>query len=511
MKTDHSCNTGRCPLMNRRCFLKSVGITAAATHMGLFEKMSEVFGSPDSGAGKPKVRVAFMRPDVDKYWLGWPGASYDIKAREKQYSDILTKASQECGVDLSFETRPICGSDREKAFLSNLKQNPPDGIILVTTNCHHTDEHGKIIKEIDVWHDTTDICRNRGTIPTIVFSPMGTSFTNHLNMTRGIPNVFTAATQDLNWLSYGIRMLRTIYDMKQSRICIIRGDKTEDITVNQFGTTLHYIPKESFANTFNKTEITDEMRQIAEYYTREAKMIVEPSQEDILIAAKNYMVIRRIMEQEKCNGFSMDCMSPIGIHRMKPPCVAMSRLQDEGMVGACEADWCAAISQRLTNLLFGLPGFIQDPAPKTVNNTLIGAHCTSPTKLNGVNNPHETFNIRSHSESAMGAAFQVIWKPGQRVTVMKITELADMYPFSEQYFSPRPYSDLGVIVGTGTVVDNIDTPPAGGCRTSVEIAMDNCEDVRDIKGFHQLFIYGDLLRQFKAYCELAGIPCESIV
>jgi hypothetical protein len=511
MTTSHSCSTSRCPLVSRRCFLKTTGVTAVATHLGLFEKMSEVFGSPDSTGGKPKVRVAFMRPDVDKYWLGWPGASYDIKAREKQYSDILTTASQECGVHLSFEDRPVYGTDRVTAFLNSLKQNPPDGIILVITNCHHTDEQGRILKEVDTWGHTTNICKNRGVIPTIVFSPMGTSFTGHLNMTRDIPNVFTAATQDINWLSYGIRMLRTIYDMKQSRICIIRGDKAEDITVKQFGTTLHYIPKESFADTFNKTEINHEMRQIAEYYTREAKMIIEPSPEDILISAKNYVVIRHIMEQEKCNGFSMDCMSPIGVHRMKPPCVAMSRLQDEGFVGACEADWCAAISQRLTNLLFGLPGFIQDPAPNTVNNTLIGAHCTSPTKLNGVDQPHETFIIRNHSESAMGAAFQVIWKPGQRVTVMKITELDNIYPTSEMYFSGRPYTDLGVIVGTGTVVDNIDTPPAGGCRTSVEIAMDNCKDVRDIKGFHQLFIYGDLSQQFKEYCELAGIPCESIV
>ena len=67
-----------------------------------------------------------------------------------------------------------------------------------------------------------------------------------------------------------------------------------------------------------------------------------------------------------------------------------------------------------------------------------------------------------------------------------------------------------IILGTGKVVSNIDTPPAGGCRTSVEITVDGVADSRDTKGFHQLFIYGDLERPFKAYCQLAGIKVTHI-
>jgi hypothetical protein len=55
------------------------------------------------------------------------------------------------------------------------------------------------------------------------------------------------------------------------------------------------------------------------------------------------------------------------------------------------------------------------------------------------------------------------------------------------------------------VVSNIDTPPAGGCRTSVELAMDNVADAMDCKGFHQLFILGKHDKLFKAYGQLAGI------
>jgi len=143
----------------------------------------------------------------------------------------------------------------------------------------------------------------------------------------------------------------------------------------------------------------------------------------------------------------------------------------------------------LNSLLFGRPGFMQDPCPNTVNNTLMGAHCSCPTKLDGFDKPAAPLILRSHSESNLGVSPQVLWREGQPVTIMKFQgEAADT-----------------IILGTGKVVSNIETPPAGGCRTSVEITLDGVEDTRDAKGFHQLFIYGDLEAPFKAYSQLAGL------
>ena len=68
-----------------------------------------------------------------------------------------------------------------------------------------------------------------------------------------------------------------------------------------------------------------------------------------------------------------------------------------------------------------------------------------------------------------------------------------------------------IIVGTGRVTRNFDTPPEGGCRTSVEVAMDNVPDAMDTKGFHQLFIYGKLEHELKAYGKLAGIEVLPII
>ena len=485
MQTDKNCAASKCPLeLNRRSFLAATGTIAAATKMGLFDFTSTLLAAESKSTEKPIVRAVFVRPNIDKYWMGWPGAQYDIKARQRQYTKILTDAAERFGVNLQVSKEPLHNDSLVNALLEEVKNSPPDGLMVISMCLHHTG--------FDSWDKTNKIAKNRGEIPTIVFSPMGTSFTGHLQATRNIPRLYVAATQDLDWLGFGLRMFNTIHRMKNTRICIVAGNKTYDQKLDVIGTTLHYIPGKRFLDEFEKVKQTDEVLAMADYYTSNAKKIVEPKKQDILDAAKNYVVCRRLMAAENCQGFSMDCLGPVSRRQIKPPCMAFSRLRDEGGLGTCEADWNAAISTRLTNLLFDRPGFMQDPAPNTVNNTLMGAHCCCATRLDGFDKPPEPFILRTHSESNIGVAMQVLWREGQKVTVMKFQ---------------GPGS---IVLGTGRVLRNIDTPPAGGCRTSVEIELDDVADARDTKGFHQLFIYGDLELPFKAYCQLAGIKVVHI-
>ena len=455
-----------------------------ATKMGLMDFASSLYAAQPEAARKPVIQAVFARPKVDRYWMGWPGAAYDIQARQRQYTEVLTSAARKFGVQLDVRNEPLDTDNAVSAYLEQVKKRPPDGLV-VTCMCLHYGTSGS-------WPHVNNIAQNRGNIPTIVFSPMGTSFTSHLQGTRNIDGVFAAATQNIDWLEFGVRMLKTIWDMKTTRICIVRGNKPEDKKLDVIRTTLHYLPNRRFLEEAKKVQESDEMRAMADYYTRNAKKIVEPTEKDILAAAKNYIVCRRLMAAENCQGFSMDCLGPVSRRLIQPPCMAFSRLRDEGGLGTCEADWNAAISTRLTNLLFDRPGFMQDPAPNTVNNTLMGAHCTCATRLDGFDKSPEPFILRSHSESNVGVAMQVLWRVGQKVTIMK-------------FQGPE-----SIILGTGRVLRNIETPPAGGCRTSVELELDDVADCRDTKGFHQLFIYGDLERPFKAYCQLAGIKVVHI-
>jgi hypothetical protein len=476
-ETNKTCAKTGCPFtLNRRSFLAGAGALTAAVNTGLFEFASSLLAAEPRTPGRPVVAVVFVRPDVKGYWMGWPGASYDIGERQRHYTQVLNSAAEKFNVQLDLRPEPLADENAVKTALSQMKSQPPNGLVVVSMSLNQS------------WPHINKIAKERGKIPTIVFSPMGTSFTGHLQDTRNIPGVYVAATQDIEWLNFGVRMLRTIWDMEHARLCIVQGDKESDQKLDVIGTTLRYIPRRRYPEEYSKVEDGDEVRALADFYTKQARKIVEPTRRDIMNSVKNYVLARSICAAESCQGISVDCL-PLVENRLipAPPCMAWLRLNDEGSVGACEADWNAAISLRLTSYLFDRPGFMQDPAPNTVNNTLMGAHCSCPTKLDGFDKEPEPFILRSHSESNTGVSPQVLWREGQKVTIMK-------------FQGPE-----SIILGTGRMLRNIETPPAGGCRTSVELELDDVADARDTKGFHQLFIYGDLELPFKAYCQLAGI------
>ena len=87
------------------------------------------------------------------------------------------------------------------------------------------------------------------------------------------------------------------------------------------------------------------MQAMADEFTKTAKKIVEPKPQDILNAAKNYFVAKRIMAAENCNGISLNCLGLVQSRRF-PARRAWpgSGCNNEGSVGACECDWNAAIS-----------------------------------------------------------------------------------------------------------------------------------------------------------------------
>jgi hypothetical protein len=444
---------------------------------GLWDFASTVVADQPKPAGKPRVQAVFFRPKKhEAYWMSWPGHMYDATQAQGIYTKLLTDAAAQFGVELQVMPEPLEDGVAVSGLLGQLKKNPPQGVVA-------------ILMHMSWWEHVNRFVQDKGDLPAVVFAPLGMSFTGHLAATRKAPKTFVASTQEVQWLCHAVRMFKTLWTMKSIRVCILAGDQTRDEILPTVGTTLHYVPRERWPQEFDKTETTYEMEAMADYYTREAKKIVEPKAQDVLNAAKNYVIAKRIMAAENCQTISLDCLPLVGSHRIPcPPCIAWSRLLDEGGVGTCEADRMAAISQLLSAQLVGRPGFMQDPVPNTVTNSFIGAHCTSPTKLAGPDKPHVPFVLRNHDESGTGCVPQVLWPVGEPVTVMK-------------FESPDT-----IILGTGRVLgNNTDIPGCGGCRTSVDLAMDNVADSRDIRGFHQLFILGKQDHHFKAFAQLAGL------
>jgi hypothetical protein len=458
--------------MNRRGFLAAAGAAAAATKIGLLDFASSLFAQEPKPAGKPVVRVVYVRPENEPI-VSWPGGNCDVPAQQALFTKTLQDAAKALDVHLEVRNEPLYKPEDVNALLEQLKASPPDGLLVVAMS-------------LGLWEPVNAIVAKRGDIPTLVYSHVS-GFTSHLQCGRNTPKTFLGATQDVQWLAFAVRMFHTTWRMKSTRILVLTS-AGPDVTLKPWGTVLHPIAKPRFEEELKKVEASDEVRAIADFYAKNADKIVEPTPKEILDAARNYVVCRRLMEAEKCHGISIACLG-----WTNPVCMAFSKLLDEGIVAACEADPNAMVSELLTISLFNRAGFIQDPSPNTVNNTLIGAHCTSPLKLEGIDKPYRAPYLLRSYHTRTGCSVQALWPEGKEVTVLQANA-----------------GSASMLVGTGRVRSNIPQPPTGCCRTAVELEMDRVADTRDVKGFHQLFILGNLERMVRAYGQLAGIQVVPI-
>jgi hypothetical protein len=477
MHSCHTCKDSACPQrIPRRDFLAftgAAGVAAAATHLGVWDVTRALAAAEPSTLAKPTVRVVFMRPE-EPVMVSWPGGNCDVAAQQALFTKVLTEAAGPLGIGLDIQAKPLNKPEEVTGLLAEIEKAPPDGLIVCAM-------------ELTLWDLVNQIVEKRGDTPTIVYSNLS-AFTSHLQCGRNTKKTFVAATQDADWLATGLRALATIPRMKQTRILFVAGNEAKDTPVPGLGTVFHWIPRQRFEEEFQQVAASDEVRALADTVAKGAAKIIEPSAAEMIESAKNYFVCRRLMEREGCHGIAIDCLG-----WKNPVCVAFSRLRDEGIVAACEQDPSGTAGMLLVHLLTQRPCFQQDPSPNTINNTLIGAHCTSPTKLEGFHQPYQAPYLLRNYHTRTGVAPQVLWPEGKPVTCLQL------------FLDP-----LSIVVGTGQVVSNIAQPPSGCCRTSVEISLAGVADTRDVKGFHQHFVLGNIESELKVYGKLADIPVTPI-
>ncbi|HPD32458.1 MAG TPA: hypothetical protein PLL20_20895 [Phycisphaerae bacterium] len=479
----HHC-LNSCDGFSRREMLASAAGTAIIG--GLLARQVQAAGAaasrPATNREMPEVRAVFIRPKQD-YWLGWPGTAWD----KNMCGPFMNKCRQLVGqfaadmkIRLTWADEPLHDDAATDKFVAAAKADNLDGTIVFPLHFQNWPQVAKIADS---------------GIPTIIFAPLGVCFTGHIQKIAKQAGVYLAscADFDLNPVRFGLRMVRAHHDIRRTRIAVLAGTQNKEQVLEPLGLSLKFLPRERFVEALATVQVTPEVRAIADDYKKAAARIVEPTDEDLLNAARNYVAARKILQEEDCQGITMDCLGLVAERKIPtPPCMAWCKFLDEGISATCEADIRPVMSQELCLKLLGKPGFVQDPVPNTVDNTFIGAHCVCGTRIFGFDKDPAKFILRSHAESDLGVSFQVIWPEGTDVTVMELMEPGRM------------------ILGQGKVIRNYETPPAGGCRTSVELELDGPADVRDTQGFHQLFITGKHVRDFQAYAQMYGIVAEHI-
>ncbi|MBM3472283.1 MAG: hypothetical protein FJX75_03290 [Armatimonadetes bacterium] len=459
-------------LTTRRAFLR----TLPAIPLGLSALLSRQVPSraSDDWRTLPAViRAAFVRRKGD-FWMSCPGRSYPVDAEMKRYGGLLTQAAQDLGVQLVMNASPIYEQKDQDAFIGRLKANPPDGVVLLVM-----DRHGVAWPTANALADTG--------IPSVIFAPIGTAFTQNVLAPSKKPGAYVVSSLEFSGVVQGMRMIRAAAQLRNTRILVVRGKERKDGQLADLGCRVRVVPSEDYAKEFDSVLVSAEVRQLADGFLSRAQKCVEPSMQDLCDQGRHYLAARSLMRREDADAITMDCLGLASSKRTPAPCLAWMGLNDSGeVVAGCEADMNAVTTMLLVRYLFDKPGYIQDPLPETVHHTLCGFHCTSASKLDGFDRPPAPYIIRSH-HSDTAAAPQVLWRIGQRITIAQFSGTKKL------------------IIASGEVAGNVNTPPGGGCRTDVEVKLDSEIDPRDFPGFHQVFFYGDHKDDLLAYCQMHRI------
>jgi hypothetical protein len=430
-------------------------------------------GYGPAGSYIPVIKAAFVRRR-EEYGMRWPGAVYDGEAALKSYTEKTRKASEDLGISADIRPSPIHSLQEADSWLAEAKTAGADGLLLILLD---RQEHA--------W-PTAEKSAASG-IPCVIFSPLGTSFTTNTINLADKPGCVIYSTNNFDQAVYGLKMLKAGARMKRSRCVVIEGEERRNsLLTADTGITLQYVPADTFINIYREIPVNDEITGMADDYIRMARDIRLANRQDVINGIKSYLVAGRILEEEKADAISMDCLGALGNIDVSLPCISWSRMNDEGIPAACEADTGAIASQMMVQYLFDRPGFQQDPVADTADDTLIGAHCSCPTRLRGFDGEPEPFEL-IHHHGNRDAVPRPIWSEGERITLM------DFLPDDTR---------SRMIISSGTVVDNIDVPPSGGCVVSVKYKMDTPQNVLSFPGMHQLFFYGNYSRHLKEFCQL---------
>lgn len=129
-----------------------------------------------------------------------------------------------------------------------------------------------------------------------------------------------------------------------------------------------------------------------------------------------YEVLKAMSQKYGLSGLTLRCfdlLDAIG----NTGCLALARLNSEGIVSSCEGDVPTLVTMMMANKLYGTPGF-QCNLSRITGDELLFAHCTVPLSM------VRTYSYTTHFESGIGTAIKGELPEGN-VLLMKVSPKLD--------------------------------------------------------------------------------------
>ena len=489
----------------RRDFIATMGVSVAGASLSAGKLLGAggLVRSPGADKKPVTIRGAFLYPptkvlDQEGYY-SWPGSDFDAEGRHKAYLPQVAEMEGRLGIRIVMDQEPLDAASDVDQFIAGIKATKPDGLLLFP------------FKKYPPWHHMIRIIEETQ-IPTVILATLGVFQNRHVRHLDQ-PGVYIINSPDnLEAVENGLRMIKTGCFLREATILNLAGNSVEERTVPFLGTTVRNIPLQRFYDHFAQTGATEEVRALAEEFATHAAKIVQPTREDIVDAARTYFVLKTILEEEKGDALMMTCLAGLRQPRKHvPPCMGFMRFLDQGTAMGCESDLDGTLTMMLMQALFGKPGFLHNSGLDTERNHYWGAHCTAPSRMNGPGEPASPYELMSHAEAGFGTVPRVLFAEGQEVTLARDLSWPPE-PISRptiEALAARaatvPPQEPRLLLYSGKIVRCPPIPPAGGCRTNVEIAINELDRAIDLIGNHMVMMYGNHVQQFRQFCQLHGI------
>ena len=211
----------------------------------------------------------------------------------------------------------------------------------------------------------------------------------------------------------------------------------------------------------------------------------EATPEDLLKAMRLYRAIQRIVDEEHLSALTLSCFRLIETTGTTG-CLALSLLNDEGIIAGCEGDLQSVFTMLAVRVLTGQPSFMANPSMISARtNEVVFSHCTIGLRQT------ERFILRSHFETQRGIGIQGIAPTGDVTLVKCGGECLDEYYLS-----------------TGTLTEN--TNYLNLCRTQVRVHLDTPADyfLKNPLGNHHILVHGNYQRMMEEFFQVNG--CKRI-
>ena len=504
--------TSTATCLNRRGFF--CGCAGCAGYTAALSGLAAPARLLAASATKVKVRVVFCETTNDKPI--WPNIGYDFDARRKQVLDALTKGCS------GLELLPVRVMDKPEDVATVLKDDAAvDGYIVC-------------VQGLGWRNDLFQLC-NTGKPSLLVDNLFGGSgkFLTQIKqiMTSDRPVDWVSSSNDADIVASArhLAMLgqgRSAADVAAA----FRAERRQRTpTDGDFACSADAVPQPNFAEVMRelsrvrvlvvgggwggeryRKEVGEatgvqligidfgEMAQayeqadaeagkaFADRWIKQAQKVVEPDTDEIEKSGRMYEAMKLLMAKHGAQGISINCLGGFyGGHLRAFPCLGFSQLNNDGLVGGCEADQRSATTMAIMGTAFHRPGFISDPVIDTSRNHAVYAHCVAFTKPFGPDGPSNPYLIRDHSEDRKGAAVQSLLPAGYMTTTVEIDAPTRTILVHQAKTDGNNSSDMA-------------------CRTKLNgIVKGDIEKLTEnwTMGWHRVTFYGDLLEPVKELAE----------